>query len=158
MEEGKFRQDLYYRLNVARIHMPPLRDKREDIPLLIISIIENLNRRFKRKVLGLTDEAMAALFRYDWPGNVRELMNLLEAAFINLPPHKITYMGLSKKLQQRLKLSESVSQDERKLLVSALLETNWNKSKAAQKLCWSRTTIYRKIFHYNVVEKRNRSQ
>jgi DNA-binding NtrC family response regulator len=155
MEEGKFRQDLYYRLNVARVHMPPLRDKREDIPLLIISIIENLNRRFKRKVLGLTDEAMAALFRYDWPGNVRELMNLLEAAFINLPPHKITYMGLSKKLQQRLKLSESVSQDERKLLVSALLETNWNKSKAAKELSWSRTTIYRKIFYYNVVEKRS---
>jgi transcriptional regulator of acetoin/glycerol metabolism len=101
---------------------------------------------------------MAILFRHDWPGNVRELMNLLEAAFIDLPPRHVDFMDLPKQLQQRLKLREVISQDERKEIVFTLLETKWNKSKAAQKLRWSRTTIYRKISQYNIVEKRNRSQ
>jgi DNA-binding NtrC family response regulator len=158
MEEGKFRPDLYYRLNVARVHMPPLRERKEDISLLITNIIENLNRRFRRNIRGLTDDAMAILFRHDWPGNVRELMNLLEAAFIDLPPRHVDFMDLPKQLQQRLKLREVISQDERKEIVFTLLETKWNKSKAAQKLRWSRTTIYRKISQYNIVEKRNRSQ
>jgi len=94
MSEGKFREDLYYRLNVARVHMPPLREKKEDIPRLIAHAIENLNRRFKRNVQGLTEDAMTTLFRYNWPGNVRELMNLIEASFINLPHKKVTIMDL----------------------------------------------------------------
>jgi len=119
-------------------------------------IIENLNRRFKRKVRGLTDEAMALLCRYDWPGNVRELMNLLEAAFVDLPPRPVDLMDFPDPLKKRLEVGENVKQSERRRIVSALLETNWNKSRAAQKLCWSRMTIYRKISQYNIVENRNR--
>ena len=158
MAEGKFREDLYYRLNVARVHMPPLRERKEDISELIAHAIDKLNRSFKRNIQGLTEDAMNLLLRYDWPGNVRELLNLLEAAFINLPPRHVDFIDFPKLLQQRLKLREVVSQDERKEIVSTLLETKWNKSKAAQKLRWSRTTIYRKISQYNIVEKRNRSQ
>ena len=113
MEEGKFREDLYYRLNVARVHMPPLRERKDDISHLITHAIEKMNRRFKRKIRGLSNEAMAILFRYDWPGNVRELMNLIEAAFIYLPSHNVDYMDLPKQLKQRLDISEPVTQDER---------------------------------------------
>jgi len=141
MTEGKFREDLYYRLNVARVHLPPLRQRKEDISRLIAHGIEKMNRCFNRNVKGLTDEAMTTLFRYDWPGNVRELMNLIEASFIN-------------QFQRRLKLFEKVPQDERKHIVSTLLETKWNKSKAAQKLNWSRMTVYRKMEKYNIIEKR----
>ena len=155
MAEGKFREDLYYRLNVARVHMPPLRERKEDISLLISHAISKMNRRFGRKVKGLTDDAQNILFRYDWPGNVRELMNLIEAAFIHLPSCHVNFMDLPKQLKQRLDISEKVSKDERRRLVSALLETSWNKSKAAEKLNWSRTTLYRKIFEYNVVESRS---
>lgn len=158
MDEGKFREDLYYRLNVARVHLPPLRERKEDISRLIEYAIKKMNRCFRLNVKGLTDEAMTTLFRYDWPGNVRELMNLIEALFINLPARHLDFVDLPKHFQQRLKLTEGVSQDERKQIVSALLETKWNKSKAAQKLNWSRMTVYRKISQYNIVEKRNRSQ
>lgn len=155
MEEGKFREDLYYRLNVARVHIPPLRERKEDVSLLISHAIKKMNCRFRRNIKGLTDDAMAIMFRYDWPGNVRELMNLIEAAFIHLPSYNVDYMDLPKQLKQRLDISGVVSKDERKLLVSALMETRWNKSRAAEKLNWSRTTLYRKISEYNVVENRS---
>ena len=158
LAEGKFREDLYYRLNVARVHMPPLREKKEDIPRLIAHAIENLNRRFKRNVQGLTDDAMAILFRHDWPGNVRELMNLIEASFINLPEKRVAVMDLPKQLQKRLDNSAKLPLNERKQIVSALLETKWNKSKVAQKLKWSRMTLYRKIAKYNIVENRTPSR
>jgi len=158
MAEGKFREDLYYRLNVARIHLPPLRQRKEDISRLIAHGIEKMNRCFNRNVKGLTDQAMAILLRYDWPGNVRELMNLIEASFINLPSRPVEFVDLPEQFLRRLKLMEGVSQNERKQIVSALLETKWNKSKAAQKLNWSRMTVYRKMAKYTIVEKRNRSQ
>jgi len=158
MSEGKFRDDLYYRLNVARVHMPPLREKKEDIPRLIKHAIEKMNRCFKRNVQGLTDEAMTTLFRYDWPGNVRELMNLIEASFINLPNNRVTFMDLPSQLQKRLNNSAMLPLNERKQVVSALLQTKWNKSKAAQKLNWSRMTVYRKMTKYNIVEKRTPSR
>jgi transcriptional regulator with PAS, ATPase and Fis domain len=85
MAEGHFRDDLYYRLNVARVHMPSLREHREDIPTLVACGIRRLNRKFDRDLKGLSSKAMEALHRYNWPGNVRELMNLLEAAYINMP-------------------------------------------------------------------------
>lgn len=154
MSEGKFREDLYYRLNVARVHLPPLRQRKEDISRLIAHAIKKMNRCFNRNVKGLTDEAMVILFRYDWPGNVRELMNLIEASFINLPSRQVDFVDLPEQFQQRLKLTEGVSQNERKQIVSALLETKWNKSKAAQKLNWSRMTVYRKMEKYNIIEKR----
>jgi DNA-binding NtrC family response regulator len=155
MEDGKFREDLYYRLNVARVHLPPLRQRKGDISRLIAYGIEKMNRCFNRNVKGLTDEAMTILFRYDWPGNVRELMNLIEASFINLPSRHVDFADLPRYFQQRFELMEGISHDERKEIVSALLETKWNKSKAAQKLNWSRMTVYRKISQYNIVEKRN---
>jgi DNA-binding NtrC family response regulator len=152
--EGKFREDLYYRLNVARIHMPPLRERKEDIPVLVEGAVTRLNRRFGREVEGLTREAMTCLLDYDWPGNVRELLNLLEAAFINLPSHRITLMDLPQPFRRRLEEVRELPEKERDRVLSALFATNWNKSKAAEKLQWSRMTLYRKMVKYNISDYR----
>jgi DNA-binding NtrC family response regulator len=151
----KFREDLYYRLNVARLHLPPLREHKQDIPLLVDFAIAHLNRRFGRMIQGLSERAMAVLLQFDWPGNVRELINILEATYINLPREKIDYADLPVLFRKKLEDSLGLPQEERRHIVSALLETRWNKSSAAQKLNWSRMTLYRKITKYHIVEKRH---
>ncbi|MBW2121697.1 MAG: sigma-54-dependent Fis family transcriptional regulator, partial [Deltaproteobacteria bacterium] len=151
--QGKFRKDLYYRLNVARIHLPPLHDQKEDILCLLNHYMAEMNRRFRRRVEGFTEEALASLLHYDWPGNVRELKNLLEATFINLPSRRITFLDLPEPFRRRLKEVRNIPQAERNRLLSALFATNWNKSKAAQKLSWSRMTLYRKMAKYHIVTK-----
>jgi len=152
MAEDKFRKDLYFRLNVARIHLPPLRERKEDLPVLLTYYIDEMNQRFGREIEGFTDEALDYLLRYDWPGNVRELKNLVESSFINLPSRNISFMDLPEQLRKRLKDAEASPQSERARLLSALLATNWNVSKAAQKLHWSRMTLYRKIERYHIVK------
>jgi DNA-binding NtrC family response regulator len=151
----KFREDLYYRLNVARLHLPPLREHKQDISLLVDFAITHLNRRFGRKIQGLSEQAMAVLLQYDWPGNVRELINILEATYINLPREKIDYADLPQLFRKKLEGTHGLPEQERRHIVSALLETRWNKSSAAQKLKWSRMTLYRKITKYHIVEKRH---
>jgi transcriptional regulator with PAS, ATPase and Fis domain len=151
----KFREDLYYRLNVARLHLPPLREHKQDISLLVDFAIAHLNQRFGRKIQTLSERAMAVLLQYDWPGNVRELLNILEATYINLPREKIDYADLPQLFRKKLEDTLHLPQEERRHIVSALLETRWNKSSAAQKLKWSRMTLYRKITKYNIVEKRH---
>lgn len=155
ISNGVFRKDLYYRLNVARIHLPPLRERKEDIPRLVNHALHKLNYRFNRKIEELSEEAMTCLFRYGWPGNVRELMNLLEAVYINLPSRSVVKLDLPAPIQKQLKLTANSSREERKRIVSALMETNWNKSTAAQKLNWSRMTLYRKLEKYKITEKRS---
>jgi DNA-binding NtrC family response regulator len=156
IEDGRFREDLFYRLNIARVNLVPLRSRREDIPALVDHAIGNLNRRFNRTVAGLTTEAMHFLQNYAWPGNVRELMNLLEATFINLPLDTITYADLPAYFRNMLSKAGDSPLSERRAIVSALLKTNWNKSRAAQQLNWSRMTLYRKIARHRIVESRNR--
>jgi DNA-binding NtrC family response regulator len=155
LEDGTFRDDLFYRLNIGRIHMPPLRENREDIPELIEFGIEKFNQKFKRNIQGLKADVLKLLLRYDWPGNVRELMNILEGAFINLPKKEIAYADLPMHLKQKLMECQTSPSDERKRIISALLETKWNKSNAAKKLDWSRMTLYRKMAKLKIVEKRS---
>lgn len=149
--ERKFRKDLFYRLNVGRIHLPPLRERPEDIPLLLDYYIHHYNRRFGRQVEGFNDEAQEFLLHYDWPGNVRELKNLVEACFISLPSQKTTQLELPELFIKKLKEIEHRSRDERRRLLTALFTTQWNVSKAAQKLHWSRMTVYRKMDKYQIV-------
>jgi DNA-binding NtrC family response regulator len=154
MEEKKMREDLYYRLNVARVHLPPLRERKEDIPSLMLYALKRLNHKFSCNILGLTDDAMASLIRYDWPGNIRELFNLLEVVYINLPPRPTDFIDLPEPIQKQMKAIKMYTIDERKKIVSTLIETKWNKSTAAQRLNWSRMTLYRKMTKYNIVERR----
>ena len=157
IEERKMREDLYYRLNVARIHLPPLRKRKDDIPALISYAVDRLNHRFGRSVLGFTDEATETLLEYDWPGNIRELFNLLEAAYINMPSKKRDFINLPEPVRKQIQPTKFYASDERKRIVSTLLETNWNKSTAAQKLNWSRMTLYRKMSKYSITERRTQT-
>ncbi len=149
VREGKFRADLYFRLNVARILVPPLRERKGDIALLLDYFRKIFNRQFGKKVQGFTEEALAILMGYDWPGNIRELKNLLEATFI-YTQEVITFDDFPESFRRRLREGNGLYQDERTRLLSALFETSWNKAKAAQKLQWSRMTLYRKMAKYGV--------
>jgi DNA-binding NtrC family response regulator len=149
--ENKFRKDLFFRLNVARIHLPPLRERKEDLPSLIEYYMRHFSKRFGRKVRRLSEEALDCLYAYDWPGNVRELKNLLEAIFVEGPPADISLKEIPVELRVRCAELKSLSGNERERLLWALATTNWNKSKAAEKLHWSRMTLYRKMARYNIL-------
>lgn len=150
---GRFRKDLYYRLNIARVNLPPLRKRKSDIPALVAHGIDRLNRRFGMRVEGVADDTMALLMRYDWPGNVRELLNLIEAAFISSPGRHIMSADLPVYFHQKVKPVETARKGERQIILSALSEAKWNKSHAAQKLQWSRMTLYRKMNKYRIGHK-----
>ena len=152
---GKFREDLYYRLNVVRMHLPPLRERKEDIPILAAFAINKLNQRYHRNIQDLTDEALANLMRYDWPGNVRELMNLLEATYVNPNGKKIRLAHLPPVFRKKLKEGPPSAGNERNYIVSSLISTKWHRANTARKLNWSRMTLYRKILKYNIVQHRN---
>ena len=150
--DGKIREDLYYRLSVARIHLPPLRERKEDIPALLEHYLGTFNQVFGRQVEGFSDEVLENLLCYDWPGNIRELRNLLEAIFIGGSSPVISASDLP--LQYRNKFRDQTMGDEElDRLLAALTSTNWNKSMAAQKLQWSRMTLYRKMAKYSLSTK-----
>ena len=144
-----FRKDLYFRLNVVRVHVAPLRERRPDIPLLIHHYVREFNRTFRTTVQELEPEAMDRLVAYDWPGNVRELRNVVESAFGARPAARITWVDLPEWLRARLGERETAP-DEPERIISALAATDWNKSKAAEKLQWSRMTLYRKLAKYQI--------
>jgi len=156
VKAGSFRQDLFYRLNVVRIVIPPLRERKVDIPALTDHFIEQFNRRFQRAVKGVAPDAMAALMAYDFPGNVRELENLLERAYAlgahdviapaDLPP-------LSSPPPEALSLEDmpTVAQAERRLILRALQVSGKDRDRAARILGISRRTLYRRLKHYGVL-------
>jgi DNA-binding NtrC family response regulator len=151
---GRFRKDLYYRLNVARVHLPPLRDRPGDIPALV--------RHFCRQ-LGLAvaddpaDPTLEAFVRNEWPGNVRELRNVLEVIAIASPAGRLSLRDLPPELWPKLRAAApaaapqpAAEPSERDRLLSTLSLTNWNKSRAAAQLRWSRMTLYRKLAKYGI--------
>jgi DNA-binding NtrC family response regulator len=152
--ENKFRRDLFFRLNVAHIHLPPLRERKEDLPALVDYYLEQFSRQFRVKIKRVTEDALDCLFTYDWPGNIRELKNVLESVFAEGPQGEITLQDLPVDLRLRCSQLISLPADERARLLWALAATNWNKSKAAAKLHWSRMTLYRKIERYNILRER----
>jgi DNA-binding NtrC family response regulator len=158
VDQAAFRKDLYFRLQVVRIHLLPLRSRSEDIPALLDYYVREANRRHQRDVRGFTEAAIDLLVRYDWPGNVRELKNMVEATFIEDPERWITPAGFPEFFRRRCGHASDASQDEKELLLDALFSTNWNKSKAAQKLHWSRMTLYRKIAKHRLSETNHMAQ
>jgi transcriptional regulator with PAS, ATPase and Fis domain len=152
---GKFRQDLYYRLNIARVHLPPLRERREDIPPLLRHYMRELSLQNQNRITEMTDEVRNCLMEYDWPGNIRELKNVLESIFVNAPQGKIRLADLPEQFRNRLEKSASPGNDERQQLITALTRTQWNKSKAAEALRWSRMTLYRKMHKYRIYTPRS---
>jgi transcriptional regulator with PAS, ATPase and Fis domain len=151
--EGKlaFRRDLYFRLNVASIHLTPLRERTADIPLLVHYYIGELNQRFGRSVAGLAPDILPHLLQYQWPGNVRELKNMLESTFVNLGAGHVEWMQLPEPLRRCIMGMGALAPSEQELLLNALWSTGWNKSKVARQLQWSRMTVYRKMAKYHLI-------
>jgi DNA-binding NtrC family response regulator len=155
VEQGDFREDLFYRLQVFDIHIPPLRERRADIPPLSEAFLQELGRSFARPPAGLTREAREALLQYDWPGNVRELRNALERAAILCEDGLITPQHLS--LESTVKLSRSsdttdLGTMQRETIAKVLRDCRWNKSDAARRLGLSRTQLYVRMRRYHLEE------
>ncbi|HZE25087.1 MAG TPA: sigma-54-dependent Fis family transcriptional regulator [Blattabacteriaceae bacterium] len=144
-----FRRDLFFRLNVARIHLPPLRERKEDILPLAHFFREENNRKFRHDTSGFSGLAEQLLLSHDWPGNIRELKNTIEASFINLEPGA-GLVDLPAPLCRVLEKKDVLPADELERILRALSETHWNKTRAAEKLHWSRMTLYRKMSRYQL--------
>jgi len=157
--DGRFRQDLYYRLNVVRVSLPPLRTRREDIPALVNHFLRRYNRRFRRDVKGITPDALAALAAYDFPGNVRELENVIERAFAMGAREQITLadlpvLGTASVPAVASPASGSVprlADVEKDLILRALSFYKDDKEAAASALGISRRTIYRRLKEYGML-------
>ena len=155
IDKAQFRKDLFFRLNVARVHLPPLRDRKEDIPVLLNNFVKDFNDRFRVQVNGFSEKAWFSLLKYDWPGNIRELKNVLEATYINSPGQTITFANLPKPFQKIFTGGDFKPKSERDQVLSALFATNWNKSRAAEQLNWSRMTLYRKMAKHQIIQNRS---
>ena len=155
--DGKFRKDLYYRLNVTNINIPPLRERKEDIPSLLNFFIRKFNGAYQKEIKGVDEEAMGDLLNYTWPGNVREMKNMLESSFMNFHTRWITLMDLPERFRTKVMQSGILHYSEKDRVLNALVTTNWNKSKAAMKLKWSRMTLYRKVAKYQLSQSTEHS-
>ncbi len=153
---GIFREDLYYRLNVVEVKMPPLRERNEDIPLLANHFCDKFNERFKKHIDGISGEAMNIFMRYHWPGNVRELEHAIEHAFVLCQERVIMPDHLPSEISERSTSPDIASSekytDEKERILQALNRAGWNKAKAARRLGLSRQGIYRKIARHNIVQ------
>lgn len=153
--EEKIREDFYYRIRVFEITLPPLRDRREDVPLLADHLIGQISQRMRRTAPGLSPEAMRLLLDHDWPGNVRELQNVLEHALVTTPKGIIGPDHLPRLLRKSEPGGAPLTpeqQAERERIVAALRKAGWNRTKAAENLGTSRVNLWKKIRRYGIVD------
>jgi DNA-binding NtrC family response regulator len=177
--EGKFRQDLYYRINVVAIELPPLRDRVGDIPLLADRFLRTQSRELGKQLTGFSAEAMDALRRYTYPGNVRELANIVERAAVlsrrptigldDLPPHlaregaaPLAFPGGPAAAAEDspwvpMPLDEALREPERRILLRALRANDWNRQRTAEQLNINRTTLYKKMKLYGISGEERRA-
>ncbi len=157
VKRGEFRQDLYYRLKVVEVALPPLRERLEDLPLLVDHFRISFNERFNKNVEGISNEVLSIFMDYTWPGNVRELEHVMEHAFVlchertitlkHLPADIRNYKHSEAILLPKIQVKTPTGMEE---VVNALNRTGWNKAKAARLLGICRQTIYRKIDEYHL--------
>jgi DNA-binding NtrC family response regulator len=158
VKQGLFREDLYYRLNVINIHLPPLRERKEDIPLLVEYFIDQFSRENNKDVHNISPDALELLINYDWPGNIRELHNCIESSVVrtksktisllDLPPH-IRHSRYQSEPQIALTIGTTMAEIEKQAILKTLAATRGNKLKAAQLLQIGVKTLYRKLNRYN---------
>ncbi len=147
---GSFRKDLYFRLDVARVQLPALRERRHDIPLLAEHYSRENSRRRGAPAPAFSEECWKCLLQYDWPGNVRELKNVIDSLFLGQVPESFCLEHLPARIRALVGTAGNLSSSERDLLLTVLSSEQWNKSKAAAKLRWSRMTLYRKMAKYQI--------
>jgi len=160
VRRGEFRQDLYYRLKVVEISLPPLRDRLEDLPLLVDHFCRIFNERFKKNIDGISSEVISAFMKYPWPGNVRELEHVMEHAFVLCHgriitlehlPTEIKDYGRAEKITIQKIRDKGLNEDQE--VLNALNKARWNKTRAARLLGISRRTVHRKINRYQLINK-----
>ncbi len=164
VSKGKFREDLYYRLKVFPITMPPLRKRKEDLPLLTSHFIQTINRKTKKKIKGLAPSAMRILLDYNWPGNVRELENAIEHAFVLCKDDYIDVFDLPVEIRQ-MEYQAAVSRSQavpyypsnpmrkgltREKLLSLLEENGWNKAEVGRQVGYSRAAIWKYMKKWDI--------
>ena len=150
VEEGSFRADLSYRLNVARVTLPDLAERAEDILLYLRHFIEWFNCRRGCTVAPPDAELIDVLLHYDWPGNIREVRNFVEAIFIDPPRGAIRMDHIPDAFVRLQRSFDASGKDERARIRAALDRTDWNRAEAARALSWSRMTLYRKMTKYEM--------
>jgi DNA-binding NtrC family response regulator len=151
VRRGEFREDLYYRLRVVEIELPPLRERREDIPLLVNHFVAEFNERFGRRISGVASEALMVLSAAPWPGNIRELRHAIEHAFVICRDSEIALRHLPRELQTEALPTQPLLAGEAARIMAALEKAAGNKARAARLLGISRRTIYRKIEEYGII-------
>lgn len=158
LKKKELREDLYYRLSVIEIHIPPLRERREDINVLLDHYLKVFAQKYNLKEVSyFSDKSMEILYNYDWPGNVRELKNVVERALVICPYPEITPHYLPQRIKQSMQLDKfinipigtSTTEAEKIMILKTLASTGNNKSKAAKILGWSRKTLYNKLAAIN---------
>lgn len=158
IKKGNFREDLYYRLNVVSIHVPPLRERADDIPLLALSFLRELSRENGKKIDGFDKKALSALCRYRWPGNVRELRNAVESAVVFCKGAAVSLSDLPPQIQGEsagesgvvIPPGTSLADAEKEVILYTLSQCGGNKSKAAEVLRIGRKTLHRKLAEYGI--------
>jgi DNA-binding NtrC family response regulator len=159
VSEGRFREDLYYRLNVVRINIPPLRERRADIPLLANYFLEEFSMQKGSREMKISDQAMKKILDYDWPGNVRELRNALERAVVmgngrEVVPEDLPITGIKTApsgLEFGLTLKEALDHFKKEFVALNLQNTGGNRSKAAKIMGIQRTYLSRLISKYTII-------
>lgn len=165
VEKKRFREDLFYRLNVIRLELPPLRERREDIPLIIDRIVKQLSAILAAQAARISEEAMEILLNYDYPGNIRELENILEHALIICQDETIEPKHLPLFLQKRIDPSKSsegpgvdlrhiMANDERHRILETLKRYGWHRGNTARELNMNRSTLWRKMKKYDLFPQR----
>ena len=156
IRKGNFREDLYYRLNIVPIYIPPLRNRKEDIPMLIDYFLEEYNFKLGKNILGFDDKTMDIMINYNWAGNVRELKNIIERICIFQEEEVISVNDLPKDLIEESNIINNdfspLEISEQKTILNTLDENNWNISKSAEILKISRSTLRRKMEKYGLEE------
>jgi len=159
MNRGQFRKDLYYRLNVIEIKLPPLRERYEDIPLLVSHFCEIFKKSYRKNISGVSDEVLEAFMNYPWPGNVRELEHAIERAFVLCRNRTIRLEHIPIEIRDSIgakkRFPEKKTDNDPEEILKVLVKTDWNISKAARLLGISRWTLYRRFQKYNISRTTN---
>ncbi|MGB9840934.1 helix-turn-helix domain-containing protein, partial [Thermovenabulum sp.] len=170
IEKGLLRQDLFYRLHVISFYIPPLRERKEDIPVLIEHFLNHFNKKLNKKIIGIKEDALTLLVNYQWPGNVRELRSVIEnianftdnslistddipdyiKSLANTLNYQKYYMEVPENIQS---LKEMVETFEKNLIICTLQKVNGNLSKASRILKIPKQTLHNKIKKYNIKKK-----